>query len=87
VDFTGLVDALSASLGDGQDVAGLADEIGNTYAACMAVYETDEPEARLAGYDPCERLNELIDQADEVLDTANQQWEQYFQEGQARRVW
>lgn len=87
VDFPGLVEAINNVLEPGQTAQGLADEIGDAYDACMSMYETDDPEAHLAGYNPCERLNELIEQADEVLNTANQQWEQYYQEGQTSRVW
>ncbi|MEP0933243.1 hypothetical protein [Leptolyngbya sp. PL-A3] len=70
-----------------QAAGGLADEIGDTYEACLALYQTDEPEAHLAGYNPCDHLEELIDQADGVLDSANQQWEENFEQARVRRVW
>jgi len=79
VDLPGLVEGIGNEGGElGQVARELANQLGEVYEAC--VVETEREETGLTDSGACARLLELLEQADEVLNTADQRWQDNLQQ-------
>jgi len=81
-DFSGLAE----NPGFVQLASDLAVEIGDAYEACVAFYETKEALC-LEDCNPCAHLDDLLQQADQLLTTSDQQWQDYREQIRDLQLW